>query len=181
MRWTIKLNDPPSVALTWVRDLLGGYDTSRLEWVRMTHGSPRYRGVYGCCHFPLRERPTYRISCQLPGPFPAYITTRRPPLYKRTDGSFPDLPKGCRVGQWLYDPDTGREWKQVRGRTRVGDLGEAVVWILAHEAFHFLRDTRQIPGRNTEIEADAYADSQLAEYRRACAGGGGQALQLALI
>jgi hypothetical protein len=181
MRWLIKLDESPAAALAWARDFLDRYDTSRLEWVRMTHGSPRYSGVYGCCHFPERERPTYRISCQLPGPFPAHITTRKPPLYKRPDGTFPDLPKGCRVGQWLYDPGNGREWKQVRGRTRVVDLGEAVAWIFAHEAFHFLRDTRQVPGRNTEIEADAFADAQLGVYRRACAAGGGRALQLALI
>ena len=48
----------------------------------------------------------------------------------------------------------------------VNDLNEASVWIVAHEAFHWLRKTRQIPGRNTEIEADAFGDQMLDEFRR---------------
>jgi len=47
----------------------------------------------------------------------------------------------------------------------VNDLSEATVWIVAHEAFHWLRMTRQISGRNTEIEADAFADKMLDEFR----------------
>jgi hypothetical protein len=180
-RWHIRLEQPVPVAVEWIRCFLERYDTSRLEWLRINHGSPVYCGVYGRCWLPTRHRPTYRISCQLPGPFPAYITTRRRPLYKQPDGSFPPVPRGCRQGQWLYDPDTGREWIQLRGRTRVKTLDEGVVWIFSHEAFHFLRDTRQVPGRNTEIEADAFADDQLALYRHACRATAGCGLQLSLL
>jgi hypothetical protein len=47
----------------------------------------------------------------------------------------------------------------------VESLDEAIVWVLSHEAFHFLRRSRQIPGRNTEIEADRFADDRLRFYR----------------
>lgn len=161
----IRLNEPAAAGVAWVRGLLERHDTGALEWVRIDHGSARYRGVYGCCWLPTRERPTYRISCKLPGPFPTSTTTRKPPLYRDADGAFPPLPKGCRKGAWLYDPKTGREWVQVRGRTRLGSLDQALVWIFSHEAFHYLRATRQVPGRNTEIAADAYADAQLAAFR----------------
>ncbi len=40
-----------------------------------------------------------------------------------------------------------------------------MVWIVAHEAFHFLRRTRQVAGRNTEIFADQFADDRLAEFQ----------------
>jgi hypothetical protein len=36
---------------------------------------------------------------------------------------------------------------------------------LAHEAFHYLRKTRQVEGRHGEIEADAFALKTLEHYR----------------
>ena len=36
---------------------------------------------------------------------------------------------------------------------------------MAHEAFHYLRRTRQVPGRHGEIEADAFALKTLEQYR----------------
>ena len=59
----------------------------------------------------------------------------------------------------------GRRWKRAYGKTVVHNLDEAIVWIVAHEAFHWLRHTRQVPGRNTEVEADAFADRQLTAFR----------------
>jgi len=165
MRWHVRLDAPATDGLAWVREMLGSFDTRRVEWLRINHGSARYRGVYGRCWLPTAERPTFRLSCQLPGPFPATITTRKRPLYRQPDGSFPRVPSGCWTGKWLYDPRTGREWMRLRGTTHLRDLDEALVWIVNHEAFHFLRATRQIPGRNTEIEADAYADAALEAFR----------------
>jgi len=165
MRWHVRLDAPAADGLAWVREMLGNFDTTRVEWLRINHGSARYRGVYGRCWLPTPERPTFRLSCQLPGPFPATITTRKRPLYRQPDGSFPRVPGGCWTGKWLYDPRTGREWMRLRGTTQLRGLDEALVWIVSHEAFHFLRATRQIPGRNTEIEADAHADAALETFR----------------
>ena len=69
---------------------------------------------------PTQHVPYYRISCQVPGPFPHQIEVT---------------------------------------------LDEGIIWIVAHEAFHFLRRTGQVPGRNTEIEADRFADEQLSRLR----------------
>lgn len=104
---------------------------------------------------------------QLPGarPLPLPNSTRKSPLYPDSTGTLPDLPPGTKAGDWVKDLRTGRTWLRVRGETLVRDLDEAIVWILAHEAFHFLRRTRQVPGRNTEIEADRFADQQLLFYR----------------
>jgi Zn-dependent peptidase ImmA (M78 family) len=46
-------------------------------------------------------------------------------------------------------------------------LDEAVVFVGAHEIFHFLRHSRQVGGRNGENEADQFAVVQLEEFRRA--------------
>jgi hypothetical protein len=42
---------------------------------------------------------------------------------------------------------------------------EVLVFLVAHEAFHYLRKTRQVEGRHGEIAADAYALKMLEHYR----------------
>lgn len=176
MRWLIdeRVKRGAPRALAWVKAFLALYDTSMLGWVRIDFGREyrdrrgrryrKYAGVYGRCWYPSATQPTIRISCQVPGPFPADIVIRQKPVYRRPDGSWPPEVAQAR-GPILHDRRTGRQWRRVYGLTRVNDLDEAVVWIFAHEAFHWLRRTGQIPGRNTEIAADAFADAQLARFR----------------
>jgi hypothetical protein len=42
---------------------------------------------------------------------------------------------------------------------------EALVYIIAHETFHYLRRTRQIEGKNTEIGADRFSEDMLEKFR----------------
>jgi hypothetical protein len=39
------------------------------------------------------------------------------------------------------------------------------VFLVAHEAFHYLRKMRQVVGRHGKIEADAFALKMLEQYR----------------
>jgi len=39
------------------------------------------------------------------------------------------------------------------------------VFLVAHEAFHYLRKTKQVEGRHGEIEADAFSPKTLEPYR----------------
>jgi hypothetical protein len=155
-------------SLDWARDFFARYDTSELSSIRIGGGRGRAVGVYGRCWYPTAESPHYRISCQLPGPFPSLIPTRRPPVYRRADGSWPPIPDGCREGRACRAEKDGtvREWKRVIGYTEARTRDEGLIWIVAHEAFHFLRHSGQIKGRNTEIEADKFADEQLFLLRR---------------
>lgn len=43
--------------------------------------------------------------------------------------------------------------------------GEVLIWIAGHEAFHFLRHSRQIPGKNFETQANRYGLEWLERYR----------------
>ena len=45
------------------------------------------------------------------------------------------------------------------------DEDEVLVFLVAHEAFHYLRRTKQVEGRHGEIEADAFALKTLEAYR----------------
>ena len=167
MRYIIEINqEEASRGLEWVESFLGGFDLGKLTWVKFTPGSARYVGVYGRCYMPVKGKPAeFKISCQLPGPFPCKIQTRRRPIYQLADGTFEPLPAGCIRGLKVVAKQSGKCWFRVRGFTQFQDFDEAVVWILAHEGFHFLRATRQVPGRNDEIHADRFADEMLEDYR----------------
>lgn len=152
--------------LAWIRQFAAGYDLSQIEVIRIEKGRSRKAvGVYGKCFFPTQDRPLYRLHCVVPGPFPCSIHIRRPPLYMREDGTFPPTPAGCIRGVRCIDRRTGRQWYRIIGQTPLLDADEGVVWIFAHEIFHYLRRTRQIPGRNNEIQADAYGDALLEAFR----------------
>ena len=166
VKWIIgSFDQDMAPVLAWARTFLDRFDTTALEWVRLDQGSSRYEGVYGQCVYPTKIRPTYHISCFAPGPFPGVTVTRKRPLYPRADGTFARAPRGCRRGDLCHDPRTGRFWYRVIGKTHLATLDQAIVWIVSHESFHFLRHTRQIAGRDNEIEADQFADDQLNVFR----------------
>lgn len=169
MEWQIHLPEQESAAalsLDWTREFLSRFDCSQIQTLRIERSRRRKGGVCGKCFFPTKLNPKYRLLCQVPGPFPCEILIRRSPLYRNADGSWPRVPAGCARGTHFIDRRTGREWIRVYGKTALRDVNEGIVWIVAHEAFHYLRRTRQVPGRNTEIDADRFADEQLLAYQK---------------
>lgn len=166
MRWIIGVDrERAKAGLEWARHFLTSFDTSLLEWVRIDIGRGKYRGIYGRCWLPTKSHPTYRMSCQVPGPFPCRLVTRKRPLYPKENGQYPKAPNGCWRTKECVDPRSGRRWYRVNGTTWIRDLNEAVVWIVGHEGFHFLKGTKQVSRRDNEIEADRFADEQLATFR----------------
>jgi len=157
-----------------VKEFLARFDTSLLGWLRIDFGREdrdrqgriyyKCRSVYGRCWYPTEKQPSIRLSCQVPGPFPCEIITRKKPIYRNSDGTWPAEAKLHR-GPVYCDASSGRQWKRVYAKTTVRNLNEGVVWVFAHEAFHWLRKTGQIAGRNNEIEADAFADQMLGKFR----------------
>lgn len=173
-RLDVRLDETDRTALSgfrgvdFVREFAARYDLSRLAYLKIASGSAGYGRVYGECRFPCKDgkspltRRMYRISCFVQGPFPDGVSVRRPPVYRNADGSWPALPEGCYItGHVSKGPPPQKAWWRLTAVTPLEDASEAVVWICAHELFHFLRATRQIPGKNTEIEADAFADKTL--------------------
>ena len=168
-RWVIEFDRREvESAIDWARDLFALYDTTQLASIRIGKGRGRAIGVYGRCTYPGAEVADYSITCHVPGPFPCRIPTRRSPVYRQPDGSWPTIPRGCDEGLSCRAEKGGvvREWKRVIGYTETLTQEEGIIWIVAHEAYHFLRRTKQVSGRNTEIEADKYADEQLESLRR---------------
>jgi len=176
--------------IAWVLADLERRDTSRLDWLRLDRGRGRYGGVYGRCWYPQGAK-GYRLSLQVPGPFPASLELRLPPVYRNPDGTWPELPPGVdrractstrqepgrcpSCGKAFQELEScpachvrleRREWRTPRRRVEIPTLAEAIAWIYGHEAFHWLRHSRQIPGRNVEHQADAAGETALAAFRR---------------
>jgi len=180
MRWIIdrELRDDPGTA--WLKDFVAQYDTAKVEWLRLDfgrQGKDSGRGLYGRCWPPktglrVKGKPqllTFRLSCQVPGPWPDEVDLRLSPLYP-VDGIFPPLPDGCRRGPYNERHQDGKvvRWVQVYRPIMIDTQSEAIVFIGAHECYHWLRKTRQVPGRQDEAHADAFAVAKLEEYRREC-------------
>lgn len=151
----VKLDEGEAqTAIAWLESYLEQFDLSKLSRLTIDHGRGNYDGVWGTCYCPRRRRfeggfrgikDTYRISCHVGRNWPYGIATRKSPLYKNSDRT---------------------SWVRRYSVTPVHNVDEAVVWITAHELAHFLSRTRQVPGVNSEIQADAFADARLSEFRR---------------
>jgi len=173
MRWIIDphVADGAPKGVAWLKEYLGRHDLHNLDWTRIDLGRGSFAGAYGRCWFPVGRRKGFRISIQVPGPFPFDIKVRRAPIYL-LGGRSRELLPGEQEGEHVVSMRGGvpKAWIRVVAHARLETMDEAVVWVGAHEAFHFLRRTRQIPGRNVEIEADAHADRMLASFRGDAAG-----------
>jgi hypothetical protein len=168
--WRVDQHFDGCPGLAWCEEYLDHYDLSKLSRLTVRDGSGRERapaGVWGTCYYPTQKIPSYRITCSIKGPFPATTHTRKSPLYPGEDGTYPPIPYGLVRGQEFVSTRNGttRRWIRLYGQTRLETLDEAIVWIVAHEAFHFLRKTRQVPGRNMEIDADTFSDEALEHFR----------------
>jgi hypothetical protein len=89
------------------------------------------------------------------------------PLYRNPDGTWPKAPEGHKVGDHYTATRTRRsvQWKRLYRTLELRSDDEVLVFLVAHEAFHYLRKTRQVEGRHGEIEADAFAMKTLEQYR----------------
>jgi hypothetical protein len=89
------------------------------------------------------------------------------PLYRNHDGTWPEMPEGHKVGDRYVAARNGEkvQWRRLYRPLELREEDEVLVFLVAHEAFHYLRKTRQVPGRHGEIEADAFALKMLEQYR----------------
>jgi hypothetical protein len=69
----------------------------------------------------------------------------------------------------VKDPRSGfamqKTWAYVWTPVTFENATEALVFVLGHEVFHFLRHSRQIDGRQTEPQANKYGLQWLEEWR----------------
>ena len=111
----------------------------------------------------------YRINCNVSRhtPYPVAYRMRVSPLYRKSDGTWPKVPEGHEAGDLRVATRSGKsvEWRRLYRPLELRNEDEVLVFLVAHEAFHYLRRTRQVEGWHGEIEADAFALRRLEQYR----------------
>lgn len=136
---TLQDSELAGTGFDWISVYVQDYALSKIVRFVVRSGKNALKarpGVWGYCRGSLELG--FVISCSVKGPFPATIRQRKSAAYpKRVSFS----------------------------KKKLADAQEAVVWIVAHEFYHYLYWTEQVAGSGSEIAADAFANDRLDEYR----------------
>jgi hypothetical protein len=166
--WRVDKALEDSEGLRWIRERLGACDWSKADWVSVRRGRSEKYAFRGVCKMP-RTGAGYRINCNVSKHvvYPLYQYLRVSPLYRRPDGTWPEVPEDHKVGDLYVGARNGEsvQWKRLYRPLELRSEDEVLVFLVAHEAFHYLRKTRQVEGRHGEIAADAFALKTLEHYR----------------
>jgi hypothetical protein len=167
--WRVDKALEDSEGLRWIRERLGAYDWSKVDWISVRRGRSERNAFRGVCKMP-RNGNGYRINCNVSehAAYPIYQYMRVSPLYRNPDGTWPEVPEGHLAGdRYVAARSNGKgvQWKRLYRPQELRSEDEVLVFLVAHEAFHYLRKTRQVEGRHGEIEADAFALKMLEHYR----------------
>ena len=158
--WRVDKALEDSEGLGWIRERLGAYDWSKVDWVSVRRGRSEMYAFQGVCKAP-QNGCGYRINCNVSkhAAYPIYQFMRVSPLYRNPDGTWPEVPEGHKIGYRYVATRNGEsvQWKRLYRPLELRSEDEVLVFLVAHEAFHYLRKTGQVGGRHSEIEADAFA------------------------
>jgi hypothetical protein len=130
---------------------LDTYDLSQLEWIKL---------------LPLNRNHALHGSCS----HPVYSSEHKHALIKgyRIRASVNvEMAPPIRFEHWGRIPSTRHKqgWYSGEQTFVFDDLEECALHTLAHECFHFLSHTRQLQHKNTEANANWWADQWLEEFR----------------
>lgn len=143
-----------SATQPFVENVLGRYDCSKLKDIRFVWSKNASRGM---CWYPSRKhgRKQFRIAVYV-----GTDTKRSIRFVKSWNRS--TIPIWDEAGVQSFVP-------QFQPHEVDTDLAisrtEIAVWIFGHEMYHFLRRTKQVPGQNTQNQADGFGLQVLREFR----------------
>ena len=135
----------------FIAECLAPYDTAQLDWIKLLPLNRREL-LHGCCHFPWTPGADdsgsahgYRIR--------ASVNVLHPPPYV--------------YSHWgrVASDSNARGWVSAEIDYHFADLEECAVHTLAHECFHFLANSGQVGERDTEANANWWADAWLDDFR----------------
>ena len=139
--------------MQFIHDKLAEFDTRLIEWIKLLPLNKKAI-LHGCCTYPLRSQPRarrfksgYRLRASV-------NTELSPPYIYQHWGRIPsrEYKQGWYSGAVVY---------------RFDDLEECALHTLAHECFHFLSHSKQVRHKNTEANANWWADQWTREFKMA--------------
>ena len=153
-------------ALAWCRAFVGQFDAKRLKRVEFV--ASRYRNVVG--HGSTRSTygvpHTITVSLNLEyddgnlmwQETPIRVSRQTLAVSRKAaeQAARELLPPGTSLGQMIVMGNRGVQF-EVWGAYFAGTLGVALVWVFAHECWHWLTGSRQLKAANTEQYARAAA------------------------
>jgi hypothetical protein len=146
---TDKVNMPH--VMHYIARRLSDYDLRHLESIKLLPLNKRAI-LHGCCVYPVRSAPRartfksgYRIRASV-------NVEMAPPYIYQHWGRIPS--KKCKQG-----------WYSGHKIFVFSDLDDAAVHTLAHECFHFLSHSGQVGIKNTEANANWWADQWTADFQ----------------
>jgi len=139
--------------LNFICDQLAQYDTSLLEWVKLLPLNKNHL-LHGCCHYPLWEKPG-KITCKKGYRIRASVNVEMAPPFA--------FQHWARIASSNYK----QGWYSGEKSFEFDDLEECAIHTLAHECFHFLSHSKQIKHKNTEANANWWADQWADDYKLA--------------
>jgi len=139
------------VVMTFIQNKLMEFDTRLIEWIKLLPLNKKAI-LHGCCAYPQRVNPRSR-SFKRGYRLRASVNTElAPPFMYLHWGRIPSAK--CKQG-----------WYSGEKIFRFDDLEECAVHTLAHECFHFLSHSKQVAHKNTEANANWWADQWTDEFR----------------
>ena len=136
--------------LNFIRHKLQDYDTGLLEWIKLLALNKNHL-LHGCCAYPVREKTdpkTFKTGYRIR----ASVNVEMAPPFV--------------FQHWARIPSNSYKqgWYSGAKSFFYEDLEECAVHTLAHECFHFLSHSKQLKHKNTEANANWWADQWLAEF-----------------
>ena len=166
--WRVDETLENSEGLRWIRERLGAYAWAKVDWITVRRGRSERYAFRGVCKSPSKGS-GYRINCNISRhtPYPITYYMRVSPLYRYANGTWPEVPEGHKAGDRYVATRGGKnvQWRRLYRPLELRSEDEVLVFLVAHEAFHYLRRSRQVEGRHGEIEADTFALKALEQYR----------------
>jgi len=171
MNWHVTLKLPyRQDTIMWLKEIINEYDGSKIKDIRIANGKDSLQSVSGFCYYPSPTCCKYRLTCFVPSTiiYPNDIQVRsKNKIYETCSGEWENPGEKYRIiskGK-SYKDGVLTKLAYIYTYTTVNNIDEGIVWIFGHELSHYLRHTKQILGRNTEISADRFADELLKRYR----------------
>lgn len=136
--------------MTFINDKLSSFDTSLVEWIKLLPLNGRHI-LHGCCTYPVRTAPRAR-SWKSGYRLRASVNVELPPPYV--------------YQHWGRIPSSNyrQGWYSGEQTFVFDDLDACAVHTLAHECFHFLSHSKQVRHKNTEANANWWADQWVRDY-----------------
>lgn len=130
----------------FVMQQLAGFDLSKVREFRLYRSMGKQR-LAGHCQYPHKKskRTMYRLTAGV------NLALSYPWMYEAPVGTTQHV---------------GGAWSYVLEHVTFATPEEVLVYLAGHEAFHFLRHSRQVSGRNGEPSATRYGLEWLARWRR---------------